>query len=1226
MPTPSSITTSAPTAMTRPHSISSPVPSSHAPPAAGTPSLHNAHSSASRLTNAAQVRSIYDKPKAPIPVPGHLSTASVPTPSVTPPTTTAAAIPSSTSNTPLSSSKMADDVTIPSLLSDAQWAAANFPEAVNFSDFSVVGDMGSNCVASGSGGPSTSTSNSTSVSSHGSTSAVRNLPSIFEVLDDVQIVEPAKSAPPTAASGLKTPATVSTLNAPSAPTVLPADASKDLPSKTASSAAVTGTSAPVTRTTSNPFFSRSSSRIPPQPGFPSATSSTSSNITVTPVLTPSVTSTSLATTSADPAPSSSVSNAIDYEALYVAAQAEADRSRQELLKRDAEKRNIEETFAAKEKEFGALRRSLEHSTALQGDKLTSLRQELEKKKADIEKLQSQIGFAKLEGKASPPPSSAASTPVRSSSALASTTTASGISAATQQGVERSPDKNLKKRPHSSLSSPSGAGSSPSRTAPTKSSRLAEERALKFAKLREALPLINQPSSTILSKSALSTFSAPVDMVGTSAQHTCIASIPLLAMDSMSQVWDLLTSPSGPYVWLQSNAHIFYTFQDLSAAFVAVQADVASFQHRKLALSMKAPLAIESHHKLMEKFSSDNGDLSSETSGVELVDYCLLQSATILSLFASIFSFAQLLVSAITYQESRLASTSTDSEPLYPTMTPATSKFKVESAPPPQQTAQHFFHAERQALVQTLHLLAALGTADPLTRSLLLLPTSEPSSKMDTSKTLPSPSIARSIALAASSSASVDLFGTLPLWADSLIFAPLTPSALSSSIAPTAMIQPSPAGQSNISQSRERRSSGSLCDNSTAPSLNAPKSLAPLAREIMEPLLLLASGPLSELSSCSRLTKMADTIPTLSAQDLESLILSVHGISSSDHMSRKISGAQVSIGGFIGSEALTRCLALHDAREAGMKSLTLSSLTLSALSHIATEKAIPLNIEAILRQSKSVLLSSWSGLSQDESLSSTTWTQLQSEYGISPSASERDCVTLALSNRLNLVRLMASLLDARAESFAHALTSHSSAQNGPLEVDTGAQLVISLMLAIEEAVGLLINYWISGPRFASSFDEGSTSNALKSGKYPRASPIALEEMQLYPHNTWLKSGSCSPTDMTLFADTLNFVQEASSFTIRLLRLQPRYATLTRSTEPELWNAYRSLEAFSNSVSLIEESMTHQSAEGEKTEQLSASSKPPLLMWMRNRLPTCIDRLSTVLDDLALIQERLARSDA
>lgn len=1133
---------------------------------------------------------------------------------------------------------MADDVTVSSLLSDAQWAAANFPEAVNFSDFSVVGDMGSNCVASGSGGPSTSTSNSTSVGSHGSTSAVRNLPSIFEVLDDqAQIIEPVQRAPAASASTLPTAAPPTSSSSSSANSTLPADSSKVSTPRLSAGTATASTTGPVTRTTSNPFFSRSSSRIPPQPGFPSATTSTSSNITVTPVLTPAVTSTSLPAPPSIAPSASTVASSVDYEALYIAAQAEAERARQELAKRDVEKRSIEESFAAKEKEFGALRRSLENSTALQGDKLTSLRQELEKKKADIEKLQSQIGFAQLEAKPSPSSSSAASPPTRANSTIPTTSSSFGspsaVISSAQHSGERSPDKLLKKRPHSSLSPPPLSGSSPSRATPsTKSSRLAEERALKFAKLRETLPLINQPSSTVLPRHSQGSFSAPIDVVGTSSRQSCVASVPLLALDAMSHVWDLLTAPSGPYVWLQSNAHIFNSFQDLATAFISVQAEVASFQHRKLALSIKLPLAVEAHHKLVEKLSSENAESPTDLSAVELVDFCLLQWATILSLFASIYSFAQLLVSAIAYQESqRLLTSGAEAEFVYPTMTPAPSKLKVEVLPPPPILNFSFSITERQALVQTLHLMAALGTSEPLTRALLLLPTSsfhassESSMKVDPVNHLPNPAIARSLELISASSSSVDLFAAIPIWADSLIFAPQAPSALSSSIAPTAMIQPSPAAPSSSNlQSRDRRSSGSLGDNSTAPSSspNSPKSLAPLAREIMEPLLLLSSGIASEIPSCSRLTIADAVVPQLSALDLTSLIMHAHGLPSSELWSKTIASAHAAIGGFIGSEALSRCLALHDSREPGMKSFTLASLTLSVLSHIAPEQAIPLNIESILRQSKSVLLSGWSGLSQDESPTSATWLQLHSEYGMPASSSERDCVSLAMSNRLQLVRVMTSLLDSRLESFAQAL----STQHGSTEVDMGAQLVISLMLAIEEAVGLLINYWTAGPRFASSFDDSSAIGALKSGSYSRASPYALEEVPLYPHTSWLVSGACSPADMSLFADTLNFVQESSSYTIRLLRLQPRYATLTRSTEPELWNAYRSLEAFSSSVTSIEESLAQQSAEArDKGEQPTPLKASPLVMWMRNRLPTCIERLNTVLDDLAVIQERLARSE-
>lgn len=1197
---------SAHVAPTVPSHVNSITPSHVEPRSLAAPSSTATGASAGALPSSklqlAPSRSIYDKPRA-------IQKAAIPV--VSQPAQSLA----NASPAPKPAVLFSEDPAVPALLSDAQWAALHFTEAVNFSDFSVVGDMGSNCAVSVSAGNSTSTSNST-----GSNGAVRNLPSIFEILDHDPIEIPAPTMKGPSATAISSATSESAVAPHAAPSAPQADLSK--PSRP--NAAAVGNAIPpsvtnpVVRTTSNPFMSRTSSRIAPQPAFPRAQAdspsvSVASPATVT-VSTPVTSLNPIISTAPNVMPAIAPVPATDFQALYLASLAQTERMKQELAMKDAEKNKMVETFAEKEKKFGALQRSLENSSSMQADKLAAAKAELEKQTVHLETLKSQLDFARLES-VSPAKSS------NSSNQHAFGLSAPHMSPSTPSPGQPPSDALSKKRSHPSITpAPSSALPPPSLTSstfslnPSKGARAVEERAQKLLKLRESMPLIHSFVSP--SQSASTGLIGDIEVGHSLRTRHSLIGADFLAIDPTTHAWTLLTSPSGPYAWLQSNGHLFATFQDLSASFSALQAQVASFQHRRLSLSMKSALLSELQSAQMRLSNPDSDHSMDPTSlQAELVDFALMQSGTLLALFSSLFSFSQLLVSSIFYQESQKSHQAEAPPETMHLTSAASSRMKVDSVVTTLSPAS-FCIPERQALVYTLRMLAAVGTSDSLSRALLLLP---PPSDLAISSSKKASTLQR--ALSELEGACTDLFGTLSTWMEALQFAP-SASAVTSSIAPTAVIGASPS-VSHLSY-RDKSSSGSVGDSNLGTNNPFHKELAPLAREILEPLLHLASEVLSELPLCASLAEppheRSETLHSLSTQEI---LRFAHG-TSLERVAPTLSALNLAVGGFLSSDAFVRCLCLQDGRESTGKCFPLAALALSATEQIASVTSIPINLASILRQSQSILLSGWSiGWPSEET--SGSWLPGISSSGIPMCTCERDYIALGMSNRLQLARLVSVLADHRADVFGHALNSYASAsaQNSSSEVDLGAQLVLSLMLAIEEGSSLILKTWIAGPQAGLS-ETSSINSQTSTGLRP--SSYYLESLSVHSFLPWLISGSSSPADMSMFSDSLNFIHEASTLVTRIIRLHPKYSLLTRSTEPELWTAYRSLEVFLSYLTSFELIAGHLAPEPrEASDSISPPKLSPLVSWIRNRLPSCIDRLNSVLEDLSVIQNRLARSD-
>ena len=1206
------------------------------PPYSGTLTTHHTSTTstaAARPSTAVPTRSIYDKPRS---SPHPSSASSIPL---------ASSSQKSTTNTKHSTSSTTatcfpEDLSSPPLVSDAQWAAMHFTEAVNFSDFSVVGDMGSNCAVSVSGPNSVSTSHSTSAgsSSNGNppSSLLPNQPSIFEVLDQETANAPSSSV------------------APSTSVVLAA-------SKPPSSSSSIG------RTTSNPFFSRSSSRIAPQapPTAPAVTASVvpspstearsvaAATPTITPsnsdpsLLPPTTVTTAIGSTSNTKTASHSGSS-IDYQALYLAAQAESERIRLELSHKEKQRRHLEEVFAEKEKEFGVIRARLEHSTSLQGDKLAAAKVELEKKIADVERLKSQLAFANLDESLSskgphsglapssppilpiaatnvvypntttpsapvtaPPPAAQSSTNPRTSPTSRSPPQLSHtLTTPIVASPEPSAEKTSKKRAHSAITSPSAKLPSHSShhlnssLQPTKGLRFAEERAQKLMKLHELMPILRLPAplpkGISLSQGYSSVSTMDLDCSTTNGADP--VGIGSLCEDFSSRILQSLSSPGGPYVWLQSNQHIFGSFSELRASFTSLQSQVAIFQQRQLNVSLKLLAASSARkHLLIGTMLSEStafAAMDEKTATSEVIDFILHQSSGILSLFSETLAFAHVLVSCLLYLENRRIVDNTDSSSLL-----KTSAFAMQ---------------ERQALVHTFRLLAHIGISDPLCSALLLWPSNLSSHQLLESQEFPlAKHSARYLDQLFHDSSIIQLLSTLTHWIESVAFTSTAHTAPNSSLAATAVLTsamsaPSPAASA---MQRDPKSSSSLGD-STHPGSHAAveQYLAPYAREMLEPLILLASETLSSLP-VSLTIAQANASHSADVTDITYWLSLLHPVEPGVLSSRDPAPLIASATNFVSSELLLRCLNLNETRECPSKSAGLTSLVLRCFTHLSNLDPNSF-LTPLLRQLKSILLSGWAytGASTEESECSLSGLQSSLLAEIPSCFSEREFLLLGMSNRLQLTRLISYFTDSQPAAIASALASHSSPSGSSIgaidnaQVELGAQLVISVMLAIEEAVDIVLRIWLHGPLLSSSLVNETASIARNSSK--ACSSYTNGDIDAGTLANWLDAGPNSGELVPLIADGLNFVQESCNLALWLLRAQPKYAAYTRSTEPELWAAFRSLESIQASLSNV-------------TAGSSAHSSGA--MWLKSHLPSCVDRLQTLLEDLAVIQERLNRSE-
>jgi len=504
------------------------------------------------------------------------------------------------------------------LLSDAQWADLHFDEAVNFSDFSMVGaatgSVNSTTTATGIGTNTSALSTSPSLGpqhaiGESNTAAI----SLFEALESQQTKY---------TGGNRIPST-------------PIQPPKSQQQPSANVAQQTQ----IQRTPSNPFLTRS------------ARASTSGTTVTSP---PAVSSASIASPpirTSSPVPSTSNMNptltgpqsirtenvgskidpiAVDYQSLYLASVAESERLKREASKAEAEKRQLEVEMERREERYKVTQQGLETKSVQASELLCSAKLEIDRKSKDIEKLKSQLSFAAMEGlasdisafheaasttitskatasthsadrphqkqltgmegtaKKSSYPTSTSSSTFRLHSPSNSNSTSTLNSAPATDSTSTSPDTK-KKRNHSMMTSsfptapPPTMSSNPPVVSPTSSlssgsstkwQRATEERMEKLAKLREVLPIILPHRIGSSSSDSSMNIDIETNDIGFTA-----ATSNSTDLDGKRAIFQMLTDPSGPFVWLQSNQSVFSSADTVQDVFAALQAETSNFISR-----------------------------------------------------------------------------------------------------------------------------------------------------------------------------------------------------------------------------------------------------------------------------------------------------------------------------------------------------------------------------------------------------------------------------------------------------------------------------------------------------------------------------------------------------------------------------------------------------------------------------------------------------------------------
>lgn len=1162
----------------------------------------------------------------------------------------------------------------------------HFTEAVNYSDFSVVGEIGSTCAASVGGATSVSTSGSggsLSASHAPASSLVKNIPSIFEVLDEQEEKLPSAprgSASATVLASTSSPASSSVVLSSQAPTTAKPDktsTSSKSSTSSSSSAAAAGSVpahakpyAPITpsvsRTTSNPFVNRSSGRITAQP-------------TVGPTSSSAISVVDLCEAEKETNFKPPESNPIDYQALYLAEKAEKERVTRDLLKREADASTLAFSLSEKEAELRITKQNIASSNS---EQLAAAKAELEKRSKDIEKLKSQLVFAQLEGLSSDAHPNASSTAVTASTrasasahpsssptSLSRSRTAphapSSSSLATTIHTSNSPPKTpasnsqAKKRNFSSISPlPSSALIAQSGASPTKGFKTAEERASRFSTLRAEMPLIRSDFATSPLESASRTYIGDIDLGEAPKTSSWVPGLQFHCADSVAVVSAALSSPMGPFVWIQSNQSIFSSFEDVRSSFARLQTEAANFLSRGASVSLKRLAALNTVSASIFLPSTNRSPNDTVTSSKEtdeanenLLELCLLQSASVFPMIYETLQFAQNVSYMISYLESaRYSSVGSTSMPsttpaLFAATAPAT-RAAVKSSENQGPTMELINYAlqERTLFVQVLKLLTEILNADPLCRCLVLTPPAsdcadivayhlkslKKANTQSVPHTLPE-KLSRLLSRVIRSACDVNLFSTASNWMEMLIFAPKNTYehshlTSSSSLAETAMIlgaHPSPAvsKRSIAGQTGDGAFSGSKEDVSGGTTPNAAeRPLAAMAQEILESILLLAVSSLSEIHRMSSLStsptgpgKMRLNSTSSPQVELETLILLSHGChpvllpaSPIETFNRSFLASCSTIESFMGSDGFLRALTLQATKATNTENrVLLGGHALRALNYVSPIEAIKLHLPSILLQSKSFLVYGWSPMTTEDAAE----VDFSNDLPKHSSSSDRDLASQVMCSRLSLVRSLLQLLDHRPLALAQALstspdlssTSNSTnASSTAPQIELGVRIISALMFAIAQASNLLARVMANDRSF--------------SFRVPQTAPRALG------------SSAFTSVDLPLASTILNFIQESSELVERLLPIHPRHFPLLRSAEPDIWTAFRALSGVQTIISHMEQNYRPGTAiEGQDAHNLSGSpSLTPIALWVHQKLAPCTERVNSVLDTFSAMQGHLRRA--